>query len=156
MNFSHLIQINDPSDPSIEPLTREQLWQGLVARAENPSYFLIGVDECQISNRNPASMDRELRFGPLVIRDRVTLEPRVQVRYEVVASDTTPGGSLVMRIEEPRPGALFVRFDYQLFLADAAADDCYNEFRKSAYVESDIDTVRTIRQMAASGLLWPM
>jgi hypothetical protein len=156
MNFSHLIQINDPGDPSIEPLTREQLWQGLVIRAEKPSYFLIGVDECQIFNRHPDSMDRELRFGSLIVRDRVTLEAPIQVRYEVIASDTTPGGSLVMRIEEPSPGALFVRFDYELLIENGPANDYDCEFRKSAYVESDIDTVRMIRQMAASGLLWPM
>ncbi|MDB5772412.1 MAG: hypothetical protein JWM42_2786, partial [Burkholderia sp.] len=29
----------------------------------------------------------------------------------------------------------------------------YNEFRRSAYQESDIDTVRTIRQMAEEGRL---
>ena len=35
MQFSHLIQINDPFNPLIDPLSREQLWRGLVLRALN-------------------------------------------------------------------------------------------------------------------------
>jgi hypothetical protein len=64
-----------------------------------------------------------------------------------------PGGRLSMRIEEPAPGELFVRFSYELHHDVSRVEDYFNEFRKSAYVEADIDTVRMIRQMAASGLL---
>ena len=155
MNFSHLIQINDPLNPSIEPLSRQQLWRGLVKRAESPSYFVIGLDECQLVDRGPNTLARQLRFGTLIVRDRVIFEPPIQVRYEIEASKDVPGGSLVMRIEEPQPRHLFVRFEYQLLeeVDDGTADDFYNEFRKSAYVESDIDTIRAIRQLAAEGLL---
>ena len=34
LNFEHLVQVNDPLNPLAETLTREQLWQGLVLRAE--------------------------------------------------------------------------------------------------------------------------
>jgi hypothetical protein len=64
------------------------------------------------------------------------------------------GASLVIRIEEPQPGQLFLRFEYQL--QAASADDAVgelDEYRKSAYREADIDTVRMIRQLAASGVL---
>ena len=32
MNFEHLIQINDPENPLIDPLHRDQLWLGLLYR----------------------------------------------------------------------------------------------------------------------------
>lgn len=153
MKFSHLIQINDPADPGIQPLSREQLWQGLMIRAQNPAHFLIGLDECAILNRDGATIDRQLRFGNLTVRDRVIFEAPVQVRYEIEAAHDTPGGSLIMRIEEPTSGMLFVRFEYELFVESNNANDYLNEFRKSAYVEADIDTIRMIRQLAASGLL---
>jgi hypothetical protein len=155
MKFSHLVQINDPSEPSIEPLTRAQLWQGLVTRAERPAYFQIGVDECRILSRRKNALARELHFGSVVVRDRVIFEPLEQVRYEIEPSGDMPGGTLVMSIEEPQPDQFFVRFEYHLRVAPGPVDDFYNEFRKSAYVESDIDTIRMIRQMAASGLLQP-
>ncbi|MHA0111691.1 AtaL-like protein, partial [Klebsiella pneumoniae] len=40
MKFNHLIQINDPLNPLIDSLTREQLWRGLVLRAESPRLFM--------------------------------------------------------------------------------------------------------------------
>lgn len=153
MQFTHLVQINDPRDTSIEPLTHAQLWRGLVARAEKPAYFLIGVDECEVVRRDDDTLDRRLRFGTHELRDRVIFEPPLAVRYEIATAGEMPGGTLSMRIEEPRPGEIFVRFDYRLHSLPGRVEDFYNEFRKSAYVESDIDTIRMIRQMAASGLL---
>ena len=153
MQFSHLIQVTNPSDPEIAPLSREQLWRGLVKRAEKPLHFLFGLDQCQILERGPDRMERQLHFGRLVIRDRVTFEPDIQVRYDIEATAESPGGRLVMRIEEPEAGHLFVRFDYELHVDGGTANDFYNEFRKSAYVEADIDTVRAIRQLAADGWL---
>jgi hypothetical protein len=152
MHFHHLVQINDPLDPRTEPLTREQLWQGLVARAERPEVFLLGMDECRILGRTHHSLDRQLRFGQLVIHDRVIFDPPEQVHYQVEPYAQVAGASLVMRIEEPQPGQLFLRFEYRLH---AAGDAEVDEYRKSAWQEADIDTVRMIRQLAASGLLSP-
>lgn len=153
MEFGHLVQINDPANPAIEPLTREQLWQGLVVRAERPARFLIGMDDCRILSRGENTLERELRFGSLIVRDRVVFEPNVAVHYEIEPSAQVPGGSLVMQIEEPQPGQLFVRFDYRLEVY-AGGDEAYLvEFRKSAYREADIDTVWMIRQLAASGVV---
>lgn len=153
MNFVHLVQINDPRNPGIEPLTRAQLWQGLVARAERPDHFLIGMDECQILGRGENTLERELRFGHLIVRDRVVFSPGVTVRYEIEPTPQVPGGSLEMQIEEPQPGELFVRFEYQLEVDEGSVEAYLSEFRKSAYREADIDTIWIIRQLAASGVV---
>jgi hypothetical protein len=153
MQFTHLIQVNDPRDASIEPLTREQLWRGLVVRAEKPKYFLIGVDGCEILRRGDNMLERRVQFGSRALCDRVIFHPPLEVRYEIPATDDMPGGALAMRIEEPAPGELFLRFSYALYTDGGRVEDYYNEFRKAAYVESDIDTIRMIRQLAASGLL---
>lgn len=153
MQFTHLIQVNDPRDASIEPLTRDQLWRGLVVRAEQPKHFLIGVDTCDIQRRDDNTLERRLRFGAHTLHDRVIFDAPIEVRYEIAATDSMPGGTLSMRIEEPAPGELFLRCSYVLHNGDGRVEDFYNEFRKSAYVEADIDTIRMIRQMAASGLL---
>lgn len=153
MHYEHLLQINDASDPQIEPLTREQLWLGLVARAERPQYFLVGMDECLIAERTANTLRRHMRFGATHLHDLVTYEPPVQVRFDVEPTLGVTGARLIIRIEEPQPGELFLRFAYTLQTTSDDAVGDLDEYRKSAYRNSDIDTVRMIRQLAASGIL---
>jgi hypothetical protein len=77
----------------------------------------------------------------------------LQIRYLIPEQNEIPASSLSMTIEEPGPGQLFVRFEYESAGEESEEDAFYNEFRRSAYQESDIDTVRIIRQLAAQGFL---
>jgi hypothetical protein len=157
MKFNHLIVINDPLNPLIEPLTRNQLWQGLVLRAEQPMRFVPHLDQCDLLQRTGDVLQRELRYGTLVIRDEVTFVPQQEVRYDVPAQQEIPASSLTMSISEPQEGLLVVRFDYEDGTSDLAGsmDAFYNEFRRSAYQEADIDTIRIIRQLADEGRFGP-
>ena len=154
MKFEHLIAINDPENPLIAPLSREELWAGLLHRVENAVPFLPGLETCTILERNEESLLRELDFGPAVIMDRVTLADRHWVRFDILPSELHAGGSLTITIEEPEPGFLFLRFAYQTTLASNpnSEDRAYIEYVKSAYHQSDIDCVRLIRTLAAGGL----
>jgi hypothetical protein len=151
MNFSHLIQINDPLNPLIDSLSREQLWRGLVLRAENPLLFVLALDRFEIVGRGENTLARVLHFGKLRLRDRVSFLPMQQVRYEIEAVAESPAATLTMTIEEPEPDQLFVRFDYETLHGDTAAplDAFYSSFAKQAYVEADIDTISTIRRLAS-------
>jgi hypothetical protein len=150
MKFSHLVQINDPLNPLIEPLSREQLWRGLVLRAENPLLFVLALDGFEIVERAENALERVLRFGTLRLRDRVSFSPMQQVHYAIEAAGDSPAATLTMTIEEPQAEQLFVRFDYETLHQGAAAplDDFYSSFAKQAYIEADIDTISTIRRLA--------
>jgi hypothetical protein len=155
MKFEHLIEVNDLLNPLLDEISHEQLWRGLVLRAEAPKLFMPQLDECDILNRDDSGFHRKLRFGELVVADRVVLEHMHRVRYLVDAQDEIGNSSLTMTIEVPQPGRLFVRFLYEDD-HDAATDEAnkmYDEFRKSAYQENDIDTVRILRELAAEGRL---
>ncbi|TAL55552.1 SRPBCC family protein [Pandoraea sp.] len=155
MQYEHLIEVNDPLNPLIDILSREQLWRGLVLRAEQPELFVLGLDECVIRHRTDALLERELHYGQAVVKDRVVFEPLQQVRYETAATDQHAGGTLTMSIEEPAHTRLFVRFSYATTLPENSDAEAlrYSEFVKSAYREADIDTVRRIREYAQSGQL---
>lgn len=153
MHFEHLIEINDPGNPLIVPLSRAELWQGLLYRVENPVPFLPGLDSCAILERHPTVLQRELRFGGTVIHDRVDLEDGRWVRFSIAPSESHAGGELTISIEEPETDRFFLRFAYRTTLAEGAPseDAGYVEYIKSAYHASDVDCVRLIRILAAGG-----
>jgi hypothetical protein len=155
MKFEHLIEINDPLNPLIDTLTREQLWRGLVLRADTPMLFVPHLDECQIEARTETSFRRRLRYGQLVVEDLVILTPLHQVRYEVAAQQEISASSLTMTIEAPSEHTMFVRFQYDdgHDAATDAANKMYDEFKRSAYQEADIDTIRIVRELASEGRL---
>ncbi len=153
MKFEHLIQINDPANPLIEALTLDQLWTGLMHRVDNPIPFLPGLERCTIVSREGNELLRELDFGAAVIQDKVSFVEAAWVRFDIQPGDTHAGGSLTITIEEPEEGSLFLRFAYVTNLGDnpASEDAAYVDYVKSAYHQSDIDTVRIIRTLAATG-----
>ncbi len=155
MKFAHLIEINDPLNPLLNRLSRGQLWQGLVLRAETPKTFVPHLDQCHILERTELSLSRELHYGDLVVRDRVTFVPQQQVVYHVPQQKDIPESRLTMTIEEPESEIFFVRFEYDSGATEAedATEAFYNDFRREAYKEADIDTIRTIREMAEQGKL---
>ncbi|WP_293776065.1 SRPBCC family protein [uncultured Oxalicibacterium sp.] len=152
MQFEHLLEINDPLNPLIDALTRDQLWRGLVMRAEMPKLFVDYLDESTIT-RTDAGLQRTLRYAALLVHDVVTFTPQERVHYDVPAQGEIPASSLVVTIEEPQPGALFVRFLYDDGKPEDDADAFYDEFRRSAYHEADIETIKVIRQLAEEGRL---
>ncbi len=155
MRFSHLVEINDPLNPLIDALSREQVWRGLVLRVEMPKRFVPWLDRCEISKRDNDTLERVLHYGGTAIRDHVSFRKPDSVHVHVPRQGDIPLADLVMSIEEPGPGRLFVRFEYDDHIPeeDGKVDEMVNDFRRSAYKESDIDTIRTIREMAADGLL---
>lgn len=155
MQFEHLIEINDPLNPLLVPLTSQQVWQGLVLRAREPEAFMLGLDRAEILSDTGDVLERELHFGAARIRDTVTLIPHAAVRYDTHATAEHAGGSLTMSIEMPDEAHLFVRFVYATTLADADAsgDTRYADIVRSAYHAADLDTIAKIREFAAAGRL---
>ncbi len=152
MKFEHLLEVNDPSGPAAAPLNREELWFGLLCRAEDARPFLPGLEACRITARDENSMERELDFGGAVIRDRVSFRVMEWICFESAATAAHAGGRLVISIEEPQQGALFLCFQYSTTLPDDAADEegRYASFIRAAYLQSDIDTLKVIRALAQS------
>ncbi|THF62062.1 SRPBCC family protein [Pseudothauera rhizosphaerae] len=151
MKFEHLVQVNDLADPAQANLTREEVWFGLLCRAEDPRPFLPGLDRCVIVERSEGALARELHFGGAVVEDKVTFAELDWMRFESAATAEHAGGSLTIRIEEPEPGEVFLRFQYATTLAEGAGQDVQVAgYVRSAYHESDLDTLRVIRMIAES------
>lgn len=153
MRFEHIVQINDLTKPELPVLTRFQLWQGLILRARRPDKFLVGVDDYEIIEHEPAYMKRCLQLPGLQVFDEVTFWSESRIEYRTLPTDTVPGATLVMDIEEPEPGSLFVRFRYHTTSIENRGDSMpYDQYLQQAYVMTDIETVQIIRQLAETGV----
>lgn len=155
LKFEHLVEVNDLTDLDAIVLSREEIWFGLLCRAEDARPFLPGLETCTIIERNADGLVRELNFGPVVIRDRVRFCELEWICFESEATAEHAGGCLTISIEEPEPGLFFLRFRYTTSLPDASTgeDAQYAGIVRSAYHQSDLDTLKVIRMIAESGRL---
>ena len=160
MHFEHLLQINDPLNPLVTDLTREQLWRGLVLRAEDPTSFVYGLEGAEVLMREELEeltvLTRTLDFGSFTVVDRVRLYPMERTETRAAPSPDWPPGRLDIRIEEPAPGQFFLRFIYDLNGEEeggGALEVATEALRRQAYERADIDTVGRIRQLAEAGEL---
>jgi hypothetical protein len=159
VRFEHLIQINDPLMPLLDTLTREQLWRGLVLRAEDPTQFVLGLEIATIHSRrdlgDAVELTRTLDFGSFKVVDRVRLLPQQRSEIHTHAGATWPASRMIIEIEEPQPELLFLRFVYESdeTTGAGALDDVTTALRKQAYARADLDTVARIRSLAEDGWL---
>ncbi|KAA3653876.1 SRPBCC family protein [Denitromonas sp.] len=153
MEFEHLVEVNNLDDPAIPNLTREEVWFGLLCRAEDPRPFLPGLDSCEVLTRSETALTRCLSFGKVQIHDAVRWQAMDWICFESAATAEHPGGRLTITVEQPEPAgpALFLRFAYRTTLSETVGDDAkYVEYVRSAYHQSDVDTVRVVRMIAES------
>lgn len=159
MRYEHLVQINDPLMPLLDTLTRNQLWQGLVLRAEEPTQFVLGLENATIHSHEVRGgvheLTRTLDFGSFQVEDRVTLVRDRRSEIHTKAGPTWPASRLIITIEEPAPELLFLRFVYELdeTPGEAALDPIIVALREQAYESADLDTVVRIRALAEEGVL---
>jgi hypothetical protein len=149
MRFEHLIEINSPSVATqtvVPPFTREQLWQGLMARVKTPQRFPLGPDRCDWRETEPGVFQRTVHFGANAMKDEVQTRPFHQVEFTPEPhGDTTPI-RLTMTIEEPQAGQMVLRFAYESVSELSAEEAYFNDYRHNAWLHNDRDMVRTLRQ----------
>lgn len=155
----HLIQINALGDASTGRLTRAQLWAGLTLRAEDPAQFIAHLESALILERREADgrieLERELDFGGFTVRDSIRLTPDSECLTVVAGTERWPSSSFLIRIEEPAPGELFLRFIYESNEPEPHSDEDRMglKLRRQAYEQADMETARRIRELAEAGEL---
>jgi hypothetical protein len=76
--------------------------------------------------------------------------PNESLRIRVDRAGMFAGSTLTIRIEEPAPEMLFVRFTYELCGLAEARDEEEDAARCSAYQTADIERIRQARRFAAT------
>lgn len=157
MRFEHLLEVTDPSNPAIPPMSRAELWRGLLVRVETPQRFPLGPDRCEARDGPLADQRcRTIHFGGLRFDDTVQLETERRITFTPLPHEGASTVALAITIEEPSPGALFLRFLYEVIEPPegaSAEDRALQRYREQAWLEMDRDMLRTLREWQADGQL---
>jgi len=153
LEFEHLVQINDPDNGAIKPLSRTQLWDGLVMRARDPGRFNSALT-CRIDHVSHDSFVRYVQAGNTEFREEVTLTPQERIETVTAGGSEPLHAESITSIEEPADGYLFVRFIYRRDMEETREGIMIGEHLKSAYLHTDIEAIALIRMLAEDELLY--
>ena len=148
LHHEHIVRINDPANLAGAWLTREQLWAGLQHTVLAPELLDESIDSASIQEIGPSRLRREIRRGRCATNDEVELVPNQSLQIRADASGAFAGSTLTIRIEEPAPEMLFVRFTYDVCGLEEIRDAEEDSARCSAYHSSDIERIRQARRFA--------
>jgi hypothetical protein len=148
LHHEHIVRINDPANRAGAWLTREQLWAGLQHTVLAPELLDESIDSASIEEIGPRRLRREIRRGRCATNDEVELVPNEMLHIRADAAGAFAGSTLTIRIEEPAPQMLFVRFTYDVCGLEEVRDEQEDTARCCAYHSSDIERIRQVRRFA--------
>ena len=149
LHHEHLVRINDPTNPASRWLTRDELWEGLRHTVLVPQTVDTSIDRVTIKQMTPTSLQRVIRRGIGTTTDSVDFEHQECLTIQADRHAMFAGSQLTIRIEEPAPGMLFVRFIYALRGLESNRSDEEDAARCAAYMKSDIERIRQARRFVA-------
>jgi hypothetical protein len=148
-HFEHLVRINDPAEPRLEWLAREALWEGLWRSVAAAGEHDPGVDECSLESLGEERARRRLRRGSRLDTDLLEWCHLESITVRPDPQGPFAGSSLDMRIEEPAPDMLFVRFTYRLVGGEAEPlTEPERVARHAAWQQADLARIRSVRAHA--------
>lgn len=103
---SETVPVNPPGEL---PLTRVQVWGGLVMKAEDATRFVPGMTRCEVLERTSNGLVREAVHNGHTLRERVTFDRPREVYFErIVPAD----GSWVRNTLTEENGELLLTFTF--------------------------------------------
>lgn len=146
IQVSKRIPVNAPGQPT---LTRSDVWQGLIMKADNALPFVPQMTHCHVLEREGDKVFvREIEFRGERCRERVTLTPQQRVKFERL--DGSVLGTILNEIEDDAEG-LGLRFSFGLTLAGeedgSPAEAAYGKVVEQDYLKAVDATLAAIRRV---------
>lgn len=145
ISVSTAVPINPPGEDVV--LTRDDVWRGLVLKAENALPFVPAMTRCDVKSRTDSVIEREIEFRGERFGERITFDPKKQVTF--VRTSGSVLGTIRNDIEE-EDGDLRLRFSFDLELqgveAGSDAEKDYEETMRDDYLKAAGATLAAIRR----------
>jgi Domain of unknown function (DUF1857) len=144
---SHALAVNVPGEPT---LTRDDVWAGLVSKANNALPFVPTMSECEVVERlSDTVFDRDIVFRGQSFRERITLEAPHRVVFTRTAGPVL--GTIANEIEGEGDD-LQLRFSFALTVdgvpGGSASEKDYADGMTQDYLKAVAATLDAMRRIA--------
>jgi Domain of unknown function (DUF1857) len=144
---THRLPVNEPGEPH---LTRHDVWDGLVLKANNALPFVPSMTHCEVTERHGDTVfDRDIDFRGERFTERITLEQPHRVTFTRIAGPVL--GTIVNEIEGADDD-LLLRFSFALVVAGvpggSAAEQEYADSMTGDYLKAVAATLNAMRRIA--------
>jgi hypothetical protein len=148
--ISATFEVNPPG--TTVQISREQMWQGLVSKAEYAVPFVPAMEDCRVIERFNDGFIREIKLRGTTMRERIIFTPDVEVYFERV--DPVNGGWITNVISES-DGGLLLTFTFALVFpgveAGSADEKARGEEVKQSYIKAITATIDETRRRVDAG-----
>jgi hypothetical protein len=149
ISVANSVQVNPPEETV--SLDREDVWRGLVLKAENALPFVPAMTVCEVKEQTETHILREIEFRGQRFGERITFEPGKSVRFDRTFGPVL--GSIRNEILEDAKGDLLLRFSFDLELEGVEAGSKeeldYEATMKQDYLKAAGATLAATRRMVA-------
>jgi hypothetical protein len=130
-------------------LTQDQVWRGLMIKAENAVLFVPRMQSCTVLERWSDGLLREVVNDDHHFREKITFTPPVEVLFERVGTEDNAGW-ITNVISESEHG-LLLTFTFAVNIPgvapDTAEERVKGEAMKASYVGAVKATLARVRQL---------
>nr|WP_315383697.1 AtaL-like protein [uncultured Sphingomonas sp.] len=141
------------------PLTRDQVWKGLEAKARDARLFLPEglCTRCDVTEESATHFVREATIAGADLREIITLEPQRKVTFFQATGPRE--GAIVNELFEDEAGALQLRFYCYLGLRNKAPGSPEEQAEQASfdsergYKAALLSTLKRTRELLADGRL---
>ncbi|WP_236796069.1 SRPBCC family protein [Amycolatopsis sp. GM8] len=145
---THSLPVNEPGEPVV---TRDALWDGLVAKAGNALPFVAVMSHCEVIERySDTVFDREIKLHGQAFTERITLEKPHRVVFTRLSGPVL--GTITNEIEGSGDEDLSLRFSFALAVAGApagsAAEKEHADTTTQDYLNAVASTLTAVRRIA--------
>jgi hypothetical protein len=146
----------DVNPPGATPrLTQEQVWRGLMMKAENALVFVPRMQACTVIERWNDGLLREVVFNGDRFREKITFSPTVEVLFERV--DTEDNAGWITNVISESEHGLLLTFTFAVNLPGTvpgtAEERAAGEAMRESYVGAVKATLARVRQLIGEGKL---
>jgi hypothetical protein len=144
---THVLPVNTPGEPRLH---RDDVWDGLVLKANNALPFVPSMTFCEVTARHGDTVfDRDIDFRGQRFTERITLEAPHRVVFTRIAGPVL--GTIANEIEGEGDD-LSLRFSFALVVAGveggSPAEQEYADSMTGDYLKAVAATLNAMRQIA--------